>query len=96
MDKGNHIEHYYNYCLYNLQIDLPHSVSDRYDHSLSVFTVGLNCVWIVVTGGASEIKVHVQPLQHVTTPLFVSKPNITTIIELGEYTILYNYCTRPH
>ena len=38
------IEHYYNYCLYILQIDLPHSVSDRYDHSLSVFTVGLNCV----------------------------------------------------
>ena len=87
MDKGNHIEHYYNYCLYILQIDLPHSVSDRYGHSLSVFTVGLNCVWIVVTGGANEIEVHVQPLQQGT--LLVQQPNITTIIELGKYTISF-------
>ena len=66
-----------------LQIDLPHFVSDRYDHSLSVFTVGLNCVWIVVTGGASEIKL--QPLQQSMTPLLVPQPNITTTIELGKY-----------
>ena len=77
MDKGNHIEHYYNYCLYILQIDLPHSVSDRSSHSLSVFTVGLNYVWIVVTGGASEM----------IQLKFVKQPNITTIIELGKYTI---------
>ena len=74
MDKGNHIEHNYNYCII-LQIDLPHSVCDRYDHSLSVFTVGLNCVWIVVTGGDKFPA---------TASIFVSPPNITTIIELGK------------
>ena len=48
MDKGNHIEHYYNCCII-LQIDLPHSASERYDHSLSVFTVGLNCGPLVMS-----------------------------------------------
>ena len=67
-----------------LQINLPHSVSERYDHSLSVFTVGSNCVWIVVTGGA----VLGNPLivdglnWYYDTP--VSQHNNTMIIELGK------------
>ena len=65
-----------------LQITLPHSVSERYDHSLSVFTVGLNCVWIVVTGGGTELcKLMVDGAQRYESTL-ISQPNNTMIIEL--------------
>ena len=70
--------------IYILQINLPQSVSERYDHSLSVYTVGLNCVWIVVTGGDAER--HEETIdgvvQYSGTP--VSHPNIAMVIELGK------------
>ena len=67
-----------------LQINLPHSVSERYSHSLSVFTVGSNCVWIVVTGGA--VEAHILTIDGVRRyqGTFVSQHNITMIIELGK------------
>ena len=60
------------------------SVSKEYDHSISVFTVGLNCVWIVVTGGYVEL--HKETIDGVVKyrNTFVSQPNITMIIELGK------------
>ena len=70
--------------IYILQINLPQSVSERYYHSLSVYTVGLNCVWIVVTGGCVEH--HKETIDGVVkysdTP--VSHPNIAMVIELGK------------
>ena len=67
-----------------LQINLPHSVSKRFAHSLSVFTVGSNCVWIVVTGGVVESHIltidGVQKYQDTAVP----QHNITMIIELGK------------
>ena len=70
--------------IYILQINLPQSVSERYYHSLSVYAVGLNCVWIVVTGGCVER--HKQTIDGVVlysdTP--VSHPNIAMVIELGK------------
>ena len=70
--------------IYILQINLPQSVSERYFHSLSVYTVGLNCVWIVVTGGCAER--HKETIDGVVQyrDIYVSHPNIAMVIELGE------------
>ena len=66
---------------YILQINLPQSVSKRYDHSISVFTVGLNCVWIVVTGGCVEETTD-GVVQYIGT--YVSQPNIVMTEALGK------------
>ena len=70
--------------IYILQINLPQSVSERYLHSLSVYTVGLNCVWIVVTGGFAER--HKETIDGIVKyrDIFVSHPNIAMVIELGK------------
>ena len=72
--------------IYILQINLhTQSVSERYSHSLSVYTVGLNCVWIVVTGGCVERHKEITidgVVQYSGTP--VSHPNIAMVIELGK------------
>ena len=36
------------------QLDVPHSVSKRLAHSLSVFIMSPHCVWIITVGGAVE------------------------------------------
>ena len=65
-----------------LQVNLPEFVSKRYDHSISVFTVGLNSVWIVVTGGGeSRAQKSVRGLGD----FYVSQPNITIVVELSKY-----------
>ena len=67
-----------------LQINLPQSVSERYGHSLSVYTVGLNCVWIVVTGGCVErYKETIDGVVEYSGTC-VSHPNIAMVIELGK------------
>ena len=70
--------------IYILQINLPQSVSERYYHSLSVYTVGLNCVWIVVTGG--YVEPHKETIDGVVkySGTYVSHPNIAMVIELGK------------
>ena len=68
--------------IYILQINLPQSVSERYTHSLSVYTVGLNCVWIVVTGGCAErFKETIDGVVKYKD-IYVSHPNIAMVIEL--------------
>ena len=69
--------------IYILQINLPQSVSERCYHSLSVYTVGLNCVWIVVTGGL--VEQHKQTIDGVVRygGTYASHPNIAMVIELG-------------
>ena len=70
--------------IYKLQINLPYSVSERYDHSLSVYTVGLNCVWIVVTGGFAErLKETIDGVVEYRH-IYVLHPNIAMVIELGK------------
>ena len=64
-----------------LQINLPQSVSERFAHSLSVYTVGLNCVWIVVTGGCADPRPDGVGNYRET---YVSHPNIAMVIELGK------------
>ena len=71
--------------IYILQINLPLFVSERYSHSLSVYTVGLlNCVWIVVKGGCVERRKETIDgvVQYIDT--YVSHPNIALVIELGK------------
>ena len=70
--------------IYILQINLPQSVSERYDHSLSVYTVGLNCVWIVVTGGCAERRKETIGGVVKYRDIYVSHPNIAMVIELGK------------
>ena len=76
-----------------LQINLPQSISKRYWHSMSVFTVGLNCVWIVVTGGCVEL--HTETIdggvQYSST--LVSQPNINMTLELSKYMYQFYYVT---
>ena len=67
--------------IYILQINLPQSVSEKYNHSLSVYTVGLNCVWIVVTGGC--VEGHIDGVVKYSVA-YVSHPNIAMVIELGK------------
>ena len=67
-----------------LQINLPHFVSERYSHSLSVFTVGSNCIWIVVTGGAVEYRKLTKDGVQQYQGKLVSQHNNTMIIELGK------------
>ena len=70
--------------IYILQINLPQSVSERYLHSLSVYTVGLNCVWIVVTGGCVEQRKETIDGVVQYRGTYVSHPNIAMVIELGK------------
>ena len=70
--------------IYILQINLPQSVNERYSHSLSVFTVRLNCVWIVVTGGCAEHREETIDGVVKYSDSYVSHPNIAMVIELGK------------
>ena len=55
------------------QLDVPHSVSWRQGHSLSVFTMSPHCVWIITVGGA------------VDGCDTVEYPNVVMSTELGKY-----------
>ncbi|XP_019857345.1 PREDICTED: probable serine/threonine-protein kinase drkD [Amphimedon queenslandica] len=62
-----------------IKLDVPHSVSKRYGHSLSVFIMSPRCVWIVTAGGYSR-------------GTLVTNPNIVMLTELvtnskGEWTV---------
>ena len=51
------------------QLDIPHSVSKRLAHALSVFIMSPHCVWIVNVGGFHHD--------------YISIPNIVMLTELG-------------
>ncbi|XP_019859638.1 PREDICTED: U-box domain-containing protein 32-like [Amphimedon queenslandica] len=54
-----------------IKLAVPHSVSERWSHSLSVFIMSLHCVWIITTGGAIDKRL-----------TLVTNPNIVMITEL--------------
>ena len=60
-------------CFYILQINLPESVCERYNHSVSAFVMGPYCVWLVVVGG--KLK---------SGGADIAYPNVTMLIELGK------------
>ena len=59
------------------QLDVPHSVSKRDSHSLSVFIMSPHCVWIITVGGACDGDSDT-----------VKYPNTVMLTELGKYHIL--------
>ena len=69
---------YYKKCLQkNLsfsfaQIPVPESVTKRWCHSMTSFTVSVNCVWLLITGGFTTEGDDI-----------VTSPNTVMIVELG-------------
>uniref|UniRef100_A0A1X7THK8 Protein kinase domain-containing protein n=1 Tax=Amphimedon queenslandica TaxID=400682 RepID=A0A1X7THK8_AMPQE len=66
-----------------IKLDVPHFVNERHGHSLSVFIMSPQCVWIITAGGCVDI--------HVGLTL-VTNPNIVMLTELvtnskGEWTV---------
>ena len=61
----------------SLQINLPDSVTKRFDHSMSTYCISQERFWIIVTGGWN---VHNRSDD---TALPVTGSDITVIIELG-------------
>ena len=59
------------------QLDVPHSVSKRYAHSLSVFIMSPHCVWIITVGGVVD-----------DDDDLVEYPNIVMLTELGKYKVI--------
>ncbi|XP_019852709.1 PREDICTED: uncharacterized protein LOC109582437 [Amphimedon queenslandica] len=64
------------------KIDLPDSVSNRYDHALSSFYVGPNHVWLVIVGGCLEGEQRNVGKPKRTSPVYVHEPALTMLIEL--------------
>ena len=58
--------------IYHAQIPVPESVTKRGGHSMTSFTVSVNCVWLLITGGATKGG----------GP--VTGPNTVMIVELGK------------
>ncbi|XP_019859999.1 PREDICTED: uncharacterized protein LOC109588267, partial [Amphimedon queenslandica] len=56
-----------------IKLDVPHSVSKRWAHSLSVFIVSPHCVWMITAGGCVDKR-----------QVLVTNPNIVMITELGQ------------
>ena len=71
----NHIVYMLIYS--SLQINLPESVSKRFDHSITPYQISNNRVWIITTGGAKE------PNRSDNTNILVTSCDDTIIVELG-------------
>ncbi|XP_019862176.1 PREDICTED: uncharacterized protein LOC109590738 [Amphimedon queenslandica] len=54
-----------------IKLDVPHSVSERYGHSLSVFIMSPHCVWMITVGGCVD-----------RTGTLITYPNSTMLTEL--------------
>ena len=59
----------------SLQINLPDTVTKRFQHSMSTYYISKERFWIIVTGGYSEYTNN--------TFKAITGSNITVIIELG-------------
>ena len=57
-------------------------MTNRSDHSVSIFTVSDNCVWVLITGGISNFR-RLSIAQGVGS--FVTGPDAMMIVELGMY-----------
>uniref|UniRef100_A0A1X7SYK1 Uncharacterized protein n=1 Tax=Amphimedon queenslandica TaxID=400682 RepID=A0A1X7SYK1_AMPQE len=55
-----------------IKLDVPHSVSKRKSHSLSVFIMSPHCVWIITAGGYVDKR-----------RTLATNPNIVMLTELG-------------
>ena len=69
----------------SLQINLPDSVTKRFQHSMSTYYISKERFWFVVTGGYSEIN------RFNNTAPRITGSNILVIIELGMIINIYIY-----
>ena len=67
-----------------LQINVPDSVTKRFNHSISTYYKSNYCVWITVTGGNEEVD----SITNQCSPITGSNTNI--IMELGTI-IIWSY-----
>ena len=63
------------------QLVVPHSVSKRWGHSLSVFIMSPHCVWIITVGGLGD------------TRTLATFPNIVMLTELSKYKVMSEWFT---
>ena len=61
----------------SLQINLPQSVTKRYNHSITTYEISNNRVWIIVNGG------HKERYRSHNTSIPVTECDVTIIVELG-------------
>ena len=59
------------------QVDVPESVSMRYDHSVAILSMTHNRVWIIVNGGCDKYN------KPDNTNTFITGINVTMLVELG-------------
>ena len=71
----NHIVYMLIYS--SLQINLPESVIQRYDHSMTTYEISNGHVWLIVTGGCREWD------RSINTNIAITGSDVTYIIELG-------------
>ena len=61
----------------SLQINLPESVTKRYDHSMTAYKISNGHVWLIITGGSNKVD------QSRNTGIVITGSDVTIIIELG-------------
>ena len=71
----NHIVYMLIYS--SLQINLPESVIKRYHHSMTTYEISNGHVWLIITGGKSELN------RSDNTFIPITGSDVTYIIELG-------------
>ena len=60
-----------------LQIDVPDSVTKRFNHSMSTYYISRHYVWLIITGGNKEID------QSTKLGNPITGSNINVVMELG-------------
>ena len=71
----NHIVYMLIYS--SLQINLPEAVVKRYNHSMTTYEISNGHVWLIVTGGNSELD------RSRWGNIVITGSDVTFIIELG-------------
>ena len=61
----------------SLQINIPDSVTRRFDHSMSTYYISRSKIWVIVTGGYNEYNLSNDIFQT------IAGSNMLVIIELG-------------
>ena len=73
----NHIVYNIMLIYSSLQINLPESVTTRFNHSMATYEISNGHVWITVTGGYNECNLSDN------TSIPITGSDVTFIIELG-------------
>ena len=67
-------------------------MTNRADHSVSIFTSSDNCVWLLITGGCSNYR---QLSTGQIDGIYVTGPDSMMIVELGMYNMHEHALNQP-